>query len=57
MSFGDFEGYRKRFEKVQTYFAPRVEEATRLGNEMIAKIFEKTREEAGEEEDAEGVKA
>ncbi|KAF3913152.1 hypothetical protein AA313_de0203708 [Arthrobotrys entomopaga] len=44
VSFGDFEGYRKRFEKVQTYFAPRVAEATRLGNEMIAKIFEKTRE-------------
>ncbi|EWC44440.1 putative prephenate dehydrogenase [Drechslerella stenobrocha 248] len=43
VGFGDFEGYRKRFEKVQTYFAPRVAEATRLGNEMIAKIFEKTR--------------
>ncbi|EPS41305.1 hypothetical protein H072_4804 [Dactylellina haptotyla CBS 200.50] len=45
VGFGDFEGYRKRFEKVQTYFAPRVAEATRLGNEMIAKIFEKTQEE------------
>ncbi|KAK6352976.1 prephenate dehydrogenase (NADP(+)) [Orbilia brochopaga] len=44
VGYGDFEGYRKRFEKVQTYFAPRVAEATRLGNEMIAKIFEKTRE-------------
>ncbi|KAF3928431.1 hypothetical protein ABW20_dc0100831 [Dactylellina cionopaga] len=51
VGFGDFEGYRKRFEKVQTYFAPKVADATRLGNEMIAKIFEKTREEdaSGEE--------
>ncbi|KAK6540108.1 prephenate dehydrogenase (NADP(+)), variant 3 [Orbilia ellipsospora] len=54
VSFGDFEGYRKRFEKVQTYFAPRVAEATRLGNEMIAKIFEKTREEGASNEDAKG---
>ncbi|KAJ6263611.1 hypothetical protein Dda_2179 [Drechslerella dactyloides] len=44
VGYGDFESYRKRFEKVQTYFAPRVAEATRLGNEMIAKIFEKTRD-------------
>lgn len=49
VGFGDFESYRKRFEKVQTYFAPRVAEATRLGNEMIAKIFEKTRDETNEE--------
>ncbi|KAF3933567.1 hypothetical protein ABW19_dt0203748 [Dactylella cylindrospora] len=51
VSFGDFSSYRKRFEKVQTYFAPRVGEATKLGNAMIAKIFEKTREEEeGKEE-------
>ncbi|KAF3274878.1 prephenate dehydrogenase (NADP(+)), variant 2 [Orbilia oligospora] len=48
VGFGDFEGYRKRFEKVQTYFAPRVAEATRLGNEMIAKIFEKTKDDTTE---------
>ncbi len=43
MSFGDFESYRDRFEKVQAYFAPRFPEAVRVGNEMISTILEKTR--------------
>ncbi|RPA97865.1 Prephenate dehydrogenase [Choiromyces venosus 120613-1] len=42
VSFGDFDAYRKRFEKPQEYFAPRFEDATRLGNEMIRTILERT---------------
>lgn len=33
---------------MQTYFQPRVAEATKLGNAMIAKIFEKIQEEEEE---------
>ncbi|KAL0632657.1 prephenate dehydrogenase (NADP(+)) [Maublancomyces gigas] len=52
VSFGDFNSYRKRFEKPQEYFAPRFAEATKLGNEMIKtilgrmKILEDSREAA-----------
>ena len=42
VSFGDFSSYRDRFEQIQTYFAPRFPEATRVGNEMIKTILEKT---------------
>jgi prephenate dehydrogenase (NADP+) len=42
--FGNFDAYRERFEQTQTYFAPRFPEATRLGNEMIKTILEKTAE-------------
>ncbi|KAL8799584.1 MAG: hypothetical protein Q9223_007591 [Gallowayella weberi] len=42
VSFGDFSSYRDRFEQIQTYFAPRFPEATRVGNEMIKVILEKT---------------
>lgn len=42
MSFGDFESYRDRFEKIQNYFAPRFPDAVRVGNEMIKTILEKT---------------
>lgn len=42
MSFGDFESYRDRFEKIQSYFAPRFPDAVRVGNEMIKTILEKT---------------
>ncbi|OJJ46671.1 hypothetical protein ASPZODRAFT_117350 [Penicilliopsis zonata CBS 506.65] len=42
VSFGDFESYRDRFERIQTYFAPRFPEALRLGNEMMKTILEKT---------------
>jgi prephenate dehydrogenase (NADP+) len=42
VSLGHFDGYREKFEKIQEYFAPRFPEATRLGNEMIKTILEKT---------------
>jgi hypothetical protein len=42
VSFGAFEAYRDRFEKIQRYFAPRFPEAVRVGNEMIKTILEKT---------------
>ncbi|KAL2012701.1 hypothetical protein VTN00DRAFT_226 [Thermoascus crustaceus] len=42
VSFGDFESYRDRFERIQQYFAPRFPEAVRLGNEMMKTILEKT---------------
>ncbi|KAF2712383.1 Prephenate dehydrogenase [Pleomassaria siparia CBS 279.74] len=44
VSFGHFDGYREKFEKIQQYFEPRFPEATRLGNEMIKTILEKTKE-------------
>jgi len=37
-----FDAYREKFEKIQQYFAPRFPEATRVGNEMIKTILEKT---------------
>ncbi|EEH19695.2 hypothetical protein PABG_01954 [Paracoccidioides brasiliensis Pb03] len=42
VSFGDFASYRDRFEKIQSYFAPRIPEAVRLGNEMMKTILDKT---------------
>ncbi|KAF2458020.1 prephenate dehydrogenase, partial [Lineolata rhizophorae] len=42
VSLGNMDGYRERFEQIQRYFAPRFPEATRLGNEMIKTILEKT---------------
>ncbi|KAI1963267.1 prephenate dehydrogenase (NADP(+)) [Ophidiomyces ophidiicola] len=42
VSFGDFESYRDRFERIQSYFAPRFPEAVRVGNEMIKTILDKT---------------
>ena len=42
VSFGDFDSYRDRFEDIQKYFAPRFPEASRVGNEMIKTILEKT---------------
>ncbi|KAI9799590.1 MAG: prephenate dehydrogenase (NADP(+)) [Piccolia ochrophora] len=42
VSFGDFASYRDRFEQIQSYFAPRFPEATRVGNEMIRTILERT---------------
>jgi len=44
VSLGHFDGYREKFEKIQKYFEPRFPEATRLGNEMIKTILEKTKE-------------
>lgn len=43
VSLGHMDGYREKFEQIQRYFAPRFPEATRLGNEMIKTILEKTR--------------
>ena len=42
VSFGDFASYQDRFERIQSYFAPRFPEATLIGNEMIRAILEKT---------------
>ncbi|KAF2115849.1 hypothetical protein BDV96DRAFT_574636 [Lophiotrema nucula] len=52
VSLGNFDGYREKFEEIQTYFAPRFPEATKLGNEMIKTILEKT----GGNENEKGVK-
>lgn len=43
VSLGNMDGYREKFEKIQQFFAPRFPEATKLGNEMIKTILEKTR--------------
>ncbi|KAK5169364.1 prephenate dehydrogenase (NADP(+)) [Saxophila tyrrhenica] len=40
VSLGHMDGYREKFETIQTYFAPRFEEATKVGNEMIRTIEE-----------------
>ncbi|CAD6566408.1 MAG: prephenate dehydrogenase (NADP(+)) [Alectoria sarmentosa] len=42
VSFGDFASYQDRFERISKYFEPRYPEATRIGNEMISVILEKT---------------
>ncbi|MCJ1449918.1 prephenate dehydrogenase (NADP(+)) [Mycoblastus sanguinarius] len=42
VSFGDFASYEDRFKRIADYFAPRFPEATRIGNEMISVILEKT---------------
>ncbi|MCJ1290353.1 prephenate dehydrogenase (NADP(+)) [Xylographa carneopallida] len=47
VSFGDFSSYKDRFEQIQVYFAPRFPEATRVGNEMIKTILEKTEKHEG----------
>ncbi|KAH0837162.1 putative prephenate dehydrogenase [NADP(+)] [Fonsecaea pedrosoi] len=44
VSFGAFEAYRSRFERIQQYFAPRFPDAVRLGNEMIKEIMVKTKD-------------
>ncbi|KAK5957128.1 prephenate dehydrogenase (NADP(+)) [Knufia fluminis] len=43
VSFGSFDAYRDRFENIQRYFAPRLEDAVRMGNEMIKTIMENTK--------------
>ncbi|GAB7351385.1 hypothetical protein MBLNU459_g2063t2 [Dothideomycetes sp. NU459] len=40
VSFGNMDGYRDKFESIQSYFAPRFPEATRVGNQMIKTIEE-----------------
>ena len=43
VAFGDFEGYRDRFESTQRFFEPRFGEATRVGNEMMKTILANTK--------------
>lgn len=43
VSLGNIDAYREKFETIQRFFAPRFPEATKLGNEMIKTILEKTR--------------
>ncbi|KAI9052268.1 hypothetical protein LZ554_003625 [Drepanopeziza brunnea f. sp. 'monogermtubi'] len=43
VTFGDFEGYRDRFESTQRFFQPRFADATKVGNEMIKTILENTK--------------
>ncbi|KAF2644759.1 prephenate dehydrogenase [Massarina eburnea CBS 473.64] len=43
VSLGHFDSYREKFESIQSYFEPRFPEATKLGNEMIKTILEKTK--------------
>ncbi|KAK8845302.1 hypothetical protein IAR55_006015 [Kwoniella newhampshirensis] len=38
VSFGNFDLYQRRFEEVANFFAPRFEEATKLGGRMIKAI-------------------
>lgn len=40
VSFGNMDGYREKFEGIQSYFAPRFPEATKIGNQMIATVEE-----------------
>jgi prephenate dehydrogenase (NADP+) len=40
VSFGNMDGYRERFEKIQKYFEPRFGEAKEVGNQMIKTIEE-----------------
>lgn len=39
---GDFDLYRRTFEKTQKFFKPMFEEANKIGNEMIKTILKKT---------------
>ncbi|KAK5081591.1 prephenate dehydrogenase (NADP(+)) [Lithohypha guttulata] len=43
VSFGSFDAYRDRFENIQRYFAPRFEDAVRMGNDMIKTIAQNTK--------------
>lgn len=43
MSLGHMDAYREKFETMQKYFAPRFAEATKVGNDMIRTIFERSK--------------
>lgn len=43
VKFGDFEGYRDRFESTQKFFEPRFPEATKVGNEMMSTILQNSK--------------
>lgn len=45
VAFGDFEGYRDRFESTQKFFEPRFPEATKVGNDMMKTILQNTKKE------------
>jgi prephenate dehydrogenase (NADP+) len=40
VALGHMDAYRDKFERIQTYFAPRFAEATKLGNEMLKTVEE-----------------
>lgn len=40
MSLGHMDGYREKFEKIQSYFKDRFKEAGELGSQMIKTIEE-----------------
>ncbi|KAF2086674.1 prephenate dehydrogenase [Saccharata proteae CBS 121410] len=42
VSVGYMDGYRVKFEEIQSYFEPRFPEAKRVGNEMLSTILAKT---------------
>jgi prephenate dehydrogenase (NADP+) len=44
VNLGNMDAYREKFEKIQTFFAPRFAEATKVGNEMIKTIEENLKE-------------
>lgn len=44
VSFGNFELYRRQFEKTQDFFRPKLTEANALGNEMIKTILERVKQ-------------
>lgn len=43
VSLNAFDAYKEKFEKIADYFAPRFPEATKVGNDMIKTILEKTK--------------
>lgn len=44
VSFGNFELYKKEFEKTQTFFQPMFADANKIGNEMITTILNRVKE-------------
>ncbi|KAF1352131.1 6-phosphogluconate dehydrogenase [Delphinella strobiligena] len=48
VNLGNMDGYREKFEQIQSYFAPRFPEATRVGNEMIKTIEENLKSRKGD---------
>jgi prephenate dehydrogenase (NADP+) len=50
VSLGNLEGYRTKFEHIQSYFSPRFAEATKVGNEMIRTIEDNLRARKAEQQ-------
>jgi prephenate dehydrogenase (NADP+) len=57
VNLGNMDAYREKFEKIQTFFAPRFAEATKIGNEMIKTIEENLKERKEKEKEMEKAKA